>query len=413
MSAELYLARRYLITSRHGTWGLILSCIATGSVALGVAALIVTLSVMTGFREDIQNKMLGVHPHILISSFTGKMNPETATVDSELRKNKDIVSWAPFVSGQVLIGRGKQSAGATIKGIVPDKERQVANLGDRLTEGQWTDLTHASGSKKTGKPKLILGRELARQIGARLGDTVWIVTPHSIGISGLSVPQAHLFEVSGLLQTGLYDYDSVLIYADLTATQNLFGLGQQITGYGVRVGSNEDADQVARELQKSFEGNFWVRSWLSQNKNLFSALKLERTVMFIILTLLTVVAAFMIITNLLLNISQKVKDIGILRAMGAPQGFIKRVFLYQGLLMGIIGNIIGSILGVSISLFLSKTNIIRLPADVYYIDHLPIHILPFDILFVVFVSLLIVLLATFYPAHKAAHLDPLDAIRYG
>jgi len=413
MPVELYLARRYLLDRRHGAWGWIISLIATGSVALGVAALIVTLAVMTGFRNDIQEKMLGVQPHILISSFTGKISPIDMDIETSLKDFKDVESWAPFVTGQILIGRGKQSAGATIKGIRPNEELKVANLKTRLVSGDWNDLTQSQKINSQSKPKIILGQELARNIGARVGDIIWIVTPNSIGITALSIPRAHLFEVSGVLRTGLYDYDSVLAYINIDSAKNLFGLNQNISGYGLRLKRDVDLDAAAREIQNTLVGAYWVRSWLSQNKPLFSALKLERVVMFIILAMLTVVAAFMIVSNLLLTITQKIKEIGILRAMGATQQTIRKTFLYQGLLMGVVGNGLGVVLGLGVAKILGATNFIRLPADVYYIDHLPVHLVPMDIISVVLLSLFIVLIATVYPATKAARLDPLDAIRYG
>lgn len=409
MSVELFLARRYLFDRRHGAWGWLISLMATGSVALGVATLIVTLAIMTGFREDIRQKMLGVHPHIFISSFSNLLGEKDARLAHTLNKNEKIVDWSPFVTGQILMGRGKNSSGATIKGIDPEKEPHIANLEGRLKEGSWNRLMERKGEK----PGIILGQELARIIGARMGDKIWVVTPSSIELTGLSVPRAHLFKVEGLLNTGLYDYDSILAYANLKSTQKLFQMEGKISGVGVRLKQAQDAEKMARELQVEFEGRYWIRSWIAQNKNLFSALKLERTVMFTLLTLLTVVAAFMIGSNLLLSITQKIKEIGILRAMGATANTIKKIFLYQGLIMGLVGNAIGVLGGLGISYFLAKTKLIRLPGDVYYIDHLPIRIVPFDILLVVTVAALIVLMAAIYPAGKAAKLDPLDAIRYG
>ncbi len=409
MSAELYLARRYLFTHGQGAWGWLIGWMATGSVALGVGALIITLAVMTGFREDIREKILGVQPHLMVSGFDGKLDPSATNIGEVLRKENEVQAWAPYVTGQVLIGRGAQSSGAMIKGIDPVREPEVANLKDKLRQSEWPALA----APEAGKARIFLGLELARNIGARLGDTVWLVTPGSIGISAFSVPKAHLYVVSGFVQSGLYDYDSSLAYVNLSSAQKLFGLGNAVSGIGARVKDPEKAEHVAASLQAAFEGAYWVRSWLSLNKNLFSALKLEKTVMFIILTLVTVVASLMIVSNLLLSISQKVKEIGILRAMGATTGVIRRTFLFQGLLMGIVGTIIGVLLGVVICLGLAQTNVIRLPADVYYIDHLPVRLEVLDILSVVGAAIAIVLGATLYPANRAAELDPLDAIRYG
>ncbi len=407
MAAEFYLACRYLTNRRQGAWGWMIGWLATGSVALGVAALIITLSVMTGFREDIRQKILGVQPHVILTSFTGQLS-YSDNIKSVLSAEPQVETWAPYVSGQVLIGHGSQSSGAMIKGIDAEHEPLVANLQNKLVKGQWANLS-ASGDK----PHIFLGVELARNLGVRLGDTIWIITPGSINVTAFSVPRAHLFIVSGLVQSGLYDYDTSLAYIDLKEGQQLFDMGTTISGVGIRIKDVERADKLAKSLQVRFEGAYWVRSWLSLNRNLFSALKLEKTVMFIILTLVTLVASVMIVSNLLLSITQKIKEIGILRAMGATGSVIHRIFLFQGALMGIAGTLIGAMLGVTISLILAHTNFIRLPADVYYIDRLPIRIDLSDVLTVVIAACAIVIVATLYPARRATELDPLDAIRYG
>ncbi len=411
MPAELYLARRYLFNHRPGAWGWLIGWMATGSVALGVAALIVTLAVMTGFREDIRQKILGVQPHVILSAFDGRLDATRPKIAEILNATPEILAWSPYVSGQVLIGRGAQSSGAMVKGIDPVKEPTVANLTAKLVSGKWETLSLTSG--EPAHPRIILGQELARNLGARLGDTVWIITPGSVGLSALSIPKANLFIVSGVVQSGLYDYDSTLAYVDLPAAQTLFGLGGSVSGIGARIKDPDDCDRVAKTLATKFDGDYWVRSWLSLNRNLFSALKLEKTVMFVILTMVTLVASVMIVSNLLLSITQKVKEIGILRAMGATGATIRRVFLIQGALMGVVGTAIGATLGIAISILLAKTQLIKLPADVYYIDRLPVRIEAADVATVVFAAVFIVIAATLYPANRATELDPLEAIRYG
>lgn len=408
MPVELYLARRYLLDRRHGTWGFLISWMATGSVAIGVAALIATLAVMTGFREDIQEKLMGIQPHVIITPPFASSIPDTRPIENALKNDKNVLGWSPFISGQVLIGRGSQSSGVVIKAIDPVGEIKVVDLKNKLTEGSWEELAKESDPK----PSIILGIELARNIAARRGDEVWAMTPGSEGLSPLSMPQAHLFKVVGFVKTGLYDYDSSLAYIPLKEGMKLFKLNG-VNGVGVKITNPFQSPEIARSIQNKFDGAYWVRSWLSLNQNLFSALKLEKVVMFIILTLVTIVASFMIVSNLLLTITQKIKEIGILRAMGATGGTIHRTFLLQGVLMGLVGNAIGVVLGVIISLILGHTNFIRLPADVYYIDKLPVKIEVMDILSVVAAATLIVLIATLYPARRAAKLDPLDAIRYG
>ena len=271
MAAEFYLARRYLFNHRPGAWGWLIGWMATGSVALGVAALIITLAVMTGFREDIRDKILGVQPHIVITAFDGRLDPQSPSFVDVLNKRAGVVAWSPYVTGQVLIGRGQQSSGATVKGVDPAKEPKIANLNAKIIAGSWEALSTKEGER----PGIILGQELARNLGARMGDTVWLITPGSIGVSALSIPKAHLFIVSGLVQSGLYDYDSVLAYTAISPAQNLFGMGASVSGIGVRLDDADESDRIARELVASFDGKYWVRSWLSLNRNLFSALKLE------------------------------------------------------------------------------------------------------------------------------------------
>jgi len=413
MPAELYLARRYFWDHRHGIWSALLSGIPIGSVALGVAALIITLAIMTGFREDIQTKMLGVNPHLYITSPIGEINPNSSTLKEKLDKNLAIQSWSPFISGEVLIGRGPQTSGASIKGVDPEKEPLIANLAGRLTEGKWPDLKTVKISKGGEIRRVFLGQELARKLGARTGDKVWTITPGSLDITSFTLPRAHQFIVSGYIETGLYDYDSVIAYTDIPSAQKLFGMDGMVSGIGVRLKNPEGVDKAAKFLQMDLNGVYWVRSWLALNKNLFAALKLEKTVMFLVQALITLVAAFMIVSNLLLKTIQKTKDIGILRAMGATPRTIHNIFLLQGFLMGFIGCVIGVFIGIGGSLLLAKTNFIRLPADVYYIDHVPIRLDFTDIISVVGLAVAIIILASLYPAWRASKQDPLDAIRYG
>src|ERR1044071_9057191 len=301
MSIELYLARRYLLDRRHGTWGYLISWMATGSVAIGVAALIATLAVMTGFREDIQEKLLGIQPHVLIYPPFGMLHPDDPTLQQKLSQESNILVWSPFVNGQVLIGRGSQSSGAFLKGIVPEKEIQVVRLEKKLSEGNWSDLSAHNG----GKSSLILGQELARNIGAHVGDEVWVMTSGSEGLSPLSMPKAHLFKLGGIVKTGLYDYDSSLAYLEIGEAQKLFQIKNGVSGIGVRLKDANQSVEMSKHLQNILGGSYWVRSWLSLNQNLFSALKLEKAVMFVFLTLVTIVASFMIVSNLLLIITQK------------------------------------------------------------------------------------------------------------
>lgn len=409
MKVELFLASRGFLKHRHGAWGWLIGWLATGSMALGVAALIITLAVMSGFREDIRSKILGVQPHVILTSMGSSLPSPTLGLSEKLKTISAVESWSPYVSGQGLIGASSSSSGAMIKGVDINREPRVTGLDKKLVQGHWSDL----GLVNDGKPGIFLGIELARNIGAGPGDSIWIVVPESMQMPSLTIPKAHRFIVQGLIQTGLFDYDSSLAYVDLQSAQDLFELRGQVSGIGIKVDEPDKSLEIASSIQAIFAGEYWVRSWLSLNKNLFSALKLEKTVMFIILTLVTLVAAVMIVSNLLLMISQRFRDIGILRAMGAPASAIRKWFLYQGLIMGLVGNGIGVLCGIAVTLMLSKTNFITLPADVYYIDRLPVRLIFSDIVAVVLASSIIALIASFVPANRAAQLDPLEAIRYG
>ncbi|MFN0118692.1 MAG: FtsX-like permease family protein [Elusimicrobiota bacterium] len=398
---------------RPGAFGWAIGWLATGSVAVGVMALIITLSVMTGFREDIRSRILGIQPHIILTPFTGTLPDHPSQISNLLEQNGNILAFSPFVSGQILIGKGASSSGAILKGINPALEPRVANLEGKLLGAQWNDLTIKNDRPDFPKNKIFLGTELAKNIGARVGDKVWVVTPGSVGLTPFSIPKAHVFEFSGVVQSGLYDYDSALAYMDLEPSQRVLDMKSGISGFGMRIKNPDQVETIVRKLQLDLDGTYWVRSWLSLNKNLFSALKLEKTVMFIILILITVVAAVMVVTNLLLSISQKIKEIGILCAMGATSKTIHNIFLLQGLFMGTLGTMIGAVFGVVGALVLKHSNLISLPADVYYIDKLPVKIIWGDIFLVVTVAILIVLIATIYPARRASKIDPIEAIRFG
>lgn len=410
MPPEILIARRYLSQSGHGAWGRVIGWLATGSVALGVGSLIITLAVMTGFREDIRDRILGVQPHVIVSGALGDFDLAAGGLPAALDGEPAIRAWAPYITGQVLIGKGGQSSGSLLKGVDPAREPGVSGVEQKVLNGEWSSLRPASG---TERGVVLLGQELARNIGARAGDTVWVMTPTSDALATMSFPRATLLKVGGLVQTGLYDYDSSLAYVHIKAAEGVFSTNGRVSGVGIRLKDVERADELARSWQAAWRGDIWVRSWLSLNRNLFSALQLEKKVMFLILILVTVVASVMIVSNLLLTISQKTREIGILRAMGADAGVIRRIFLIQGALMGALGTAIGLVLGVGISLVLQKTQLIRLPSDVYYIDRLPIRLVASDIALVAFSALFIVIVATVYPARRAAALDPLEAIRYG
>ncbi|HRY30459.1 MAG TPA: ABC transporter permease, partial [Elusimicrobiota bacterium] len=385
--------------------GNLTSVIAISCVAVGVAALVVTLAVMTGFREDIRGKILGAQPHLVVMGSQGSL--AAGDWSDVFLDVPDVQAWAPFVLGQALIRKGSTTLGVVVKGVEPEKESQVTQLDKKLVDGRWDEL---AAPTREGVP-VFLGKELARSLNVSIGDEVLIAvpTPQTAVMSGL--PSLFPFKVAGILETGLYDYDSSLAVTTLPAAQTMFQMPKDYSGLGVRLKDPDDSLGAAMRVQKNIGSAAWVRSWLALNRNLFAALKLEKIVMFIVLTLITLVAAFTIVSNLLLVTAQRVHEIGILRAMGATRGAIQRIFLLKGLLMGTLGTAVGVGLGLALSLVLKRYQFIKLPADVYYVETLPVKIMPSDVGLVAGAALLIVLIATLYPSRLAAKLDALSAIR--
>jgi len=376
--------------------------IAVGGITLGVAALIITLAVMSGFHRDIRERILGLQPHLTVLKESGTSFHEHEQVAADILREKEIRAASPFVYGQIILRHGEATAGVVLKGIDWKKEQQLVGLAKSIK-----DTRLLAGGLQDNQ--VIIGKELARNLGAALGKEVILVSPGQFGV----VPRMEKFRVAGIFSSGMYEYDANLAYVSLPSGQKLFGLENAVSGVGVALTDWEKADTIAAALQAKLDYPYWVRSWETMNKNLFAALKLEKIMMFIILTLIIVVAAFNIISNLLLLTVEKAKEIGILSALGFRRLEIGRIFLFEGLIIGMTGIFAGTGLGVGLSLLLKKYQFIHLPADVYYLDTLPVRLVPGDIISVVAATLLISLVAGIYPAYQATKLDPLEAIRYG
>ncbi len=406
MSFELFLARRYMKGNRNTWGGSLTSVIAIGGVAVGVAALIVTLSVMTGFREDIRRKILGAQPHLMVMGSDGSLPGKDWS--RLFADTPDVTAWSPYIMGQALVRKGAVTVGVVAKGVDPQTEPAVTGLQAHLKSGEWDILSQPA--QDTG-PAIFLGRELAKSLHADIGDQVVLAAPSTDLSAVMNLPAIYPFTVAGILETGLYDYDSSLVVMSLPAAQQVFRMEGRISGLGARVKDPDDSTTTALELQKKVGSAAWVRSWLSLNHNLFAALRLEKTVMFVILALITLVAAFNIVSNLLLVTAQKVREIGILRAMGATRFSIQKIFLFKGILMGGLGTGAGVSLGLLLSLVLKRYQFIQLPADVYYVENLPVKIIASDVWSVVGAAIVVVLVASLYPSRLAAKLDALSAIR--
>jgi len=402
MPLEIFIALRYLKASRRGVFTFLTSIIAVGGIALGVAALIITLAVMSGFHTDIKSKILGVQPHLVILKNNYEPFSEYAAVCGQLLNNKNVKAAAPFVYGQTILRHGQSSTGAAVKGIDTAEEDKLVSLNKII-------LADKPGPTVIKDGEIILGVELAQNLGVMKGQDVVLMMP---GLYAM-IPQMKKFRVGALFHSGMYEYDANLAYINLSDAKALMDTKGGVTGVGVSLKDWDNAEAVGRDIQKNLGEGFWVRSWQRMNQNLFAALKLEKIMMFIILALIIIVAAFNIISNLLLLTVEKTKEIGILSALGFSKNSVARIFFFEGLILGLSGTISGIILGCGLSLLLKKYQFVHLPADVYYLDRLPVIILPWDIANVVCAALVITLIASVYPAYQVTKLDPLEAIRYG
>jgi lipoprotein-releasing system permease protein len=403
---QLFIAIRYLKSKKRHKGISVNALISIAGVAVGVMALLVVLSVMSGFHEDLQRKILGVSAHVVVLDYRGKISGYNDVI-KKLEGEEDVLSAAPFVLGQAMASYGKKAHGVFLRGIKPEKEAKTTEILNFIKEGNPENL-----SPKNGIPGIILGRELASSLGVFTGDTINIVSPFGeIGPLGM-LPKIKPFRVVAIFEVGMFEYDSNLVLTDIRPAQEFLGMGDDITGIELRLKNIYKASSLREKLLKKLGFPLYARDWMQMHKNLFSALKLEKFAMFVILILIILVASFNIISTLIMNVIEKTREIAILKAMGATNRGIMTIFILQGLFIGIVGTIIGVSSGYLLNNLLDKYQIIKLPADVYYLSHLPVKMKLFDFLTVSLSAIIISFLATLYPARQAAKLNPVEPLRY-
>lgn len=412
MSFELFVALRYLKTRRKGLFTVITTVIGVAGVATGVAALICVLSVMNGFQADIQRKIIGAQAHLNIY---GNLDaPQLDRLSKVVGGRKEVEAFAPFAVGQAIVTYHGRTLGVVLKGINPARSFKVNALASSLTSGSWSDIGPGRKKPKPGwGPPCVLGEELAKNLGVWLGEEVVFISPQEVGTSFGLVPKMKKFRVAGLLRTGYYEYDSATAYAGLADVSEFLGVKAGASGMELRLKDMADADRVAQELQRELGFDYSVRSFHQLNRTLFAALKLEKYVMFLIVTLITLVAAFNIGSNLILLGTEKLRDIGLLMAMGAKPSSIRRIFLWEGLLIGGFGVVGGTALGLVLCWVIWRYPIVELPPDIYYLSRVPVQVELSDLAAIVGSGLLMSLIATLYPAVKASRVNPVEAIHYG
>ena len=405
MSFELFVALRYLRAKRKGMFAVVTTSIGVAGVTVGVAALITTLSVMNGFQTDIQRKIVGAQAHISI--YGASSAADLAQMTATAKEDPDVAAAAPFVLGQAILTHRNRSLGLVLKGLDPAREFSVNDLARKLVNGSWDGL----GAGKV--PGIVLGVELADRMEAEVGSEVVLVSPQSVATPLGPLPKMQRFKVIGLLKTGYYEYDNGTAWTELGAASKFLGAETGAAGIGLRLKDLRRADAAARRLRSALGFRRVVRTYAQMNQTLFAALKLEKTVMFIILTLITLVASLNIASTQILRSVEKTRDIGLLKAMGAHAVMIEKIFLVEGFLIGGSGVAAGMALGFLLSWIIATFPIVELPSDIYYLSRVPVDVRPWDVAAVTIMGLTLTVLATIYPARRAAKSDPVEAIHYG
>ena len=406
MSFELFVALRYLKAKRKGMFAVVTTSIGVAGVTVGVAALITTMSVMNGFQSDIQKKIVGAQAHISIYGAGSAL--DRADLEKTVQTDPEVDATAPFVLGQAILTHSNRSIGLVLKGLDPAREFAVNDLARKLVNGAWDGL---GGEGKT--PGIVLGVELADRMDADVGTEVVLVSPQSVATPLGLLPKMQRFKVVGLLKTGYYEYDNGTAWTGIDAASKFLGGEMSASGVGVRLKHLSRADAVANRLRALLGFRRVVRTYAQNNATLFAALKLEKTVMFIILSLITLVASLSIASTQILRTAEKTRDIGLLKAMGAHAGMIEKIFLVEGVLIGSSGVGAGMALGFLLSWIIATFKIVELPADIYYLSRVPVDVRPWDVAAVTIMGLTLTILATIYPARRAAKSDPVEAIHYG
>ncbi len=405
MKFERFIALRYLLR-RQGLFAFITTLIGVAGVSVGVAALITTLSVMNGFQTDIKDKIIGAQSHILVF---GRMSPETYEKKiAQVRQLPLVAAAAPHIYGQGIITYAGQSLGLVVRGLDPEQEKNINTLTSSVTEGSFTPEWD-----KDAPPPLVLGTELADTLGLEIGDDVVLISPQSISTGAGMFPKMKKFRISGLLRTGYYEFDHTIAYTLLPHASDFLGLKNGVTGIAVKVKNINQAEKVADQIQEVAGYNYSVKTFAQMNSTLYAALKLEKTMMFIILFLIIGVASLNIASNLILLGTEKLRDIGILRAMGASPLAVRKIFMWEAMIIATLGIVLGLLLACLLCWIIATFNIVELPGDIYYLTKVPVRMQLWDIVAVVGGSYLICFIAGLYPAVKASRVNPTDAIRYG
>ncbi|MFH1059471.1 MAG: lipoprotein-releasing ABC transporter permease subunit [Pseudomonadota bacterium] len=408
MTFEVFIALRYLRARRRQTFISLITLLSMAGVGLGVCALIVVLSVMGGFETQLKDRILGLNSHLTIYKLASQIDDPKRVVDTALA-DPEVLGATPYVYGQVMLLTRGGATGVLLRGVDLPGSLKVIDLSKMMVQGRVDDLA-APG--KGDLPGILLGAVLARRLGIVAGDVVELLNPLGEETPVGRAPRSEPFRVVGLFDSGMYQFDISLVYAALPAAQEFLGLEGLVNGVELKLQDIYAAGQVGDRLLAKLGPGYFQRDWMAANHSLFAALRLEKITMFVILTLIVLVAAFGIVSSLIMLVMEKTRDIGILKAMGCTSQSIRRIFMYEGLIIGVTGTLGGLAVGLILCGLLARYKFIELPADVYPLSTLPVQVEPLMVLLVAAAAVVISLLATIYPARTAGRLNPVEALRY-
>lgn len=408
MSFEFFVARRYLFSHRKQAFIYVISLMSIIGVALGVAALVVVLGVYNGLTTDMRDKILGANAHGIVLSYIPDAFGKNPGLRDEILRTPGVTGATPFIYTEVMLSSGDGVKGLMLRGVDPRTAPGVLSMLKAIKKGSINGLETGDGT-----PGIIIGEELAKHIGLAMGSRVNLLSPSGEKTTAGFQPRIRPFEVAGIFKTGMYEYDSSLAFVTLDAARELLGLDPGfLSGIEITVDDVYRADEITKELTDNIGNPFYARSWMDMNANLFAALKLEKIGMFILLIMVVLIGSFSIVATLVMLVMEKTRDIAVMMSMGATRKMIRRIFMYQGTIIGFVGTMLGYALGLTVGYLLKRYQFIKLPENVYTLDHLPIIITVPDVLIIGGAAMLLCFLSTLYPARQASRLKPADALRY-
>lgn len=410
MPYEIFIALRYLRAKRRQTFISAITLISITGVAIGVMALILVLGVMTGFTDDLREKILGSHSHVVVTGY-GEGISGYREIMAGIETVRGVTASTPVVLSQVMISGGGGVTGVVLHGIDITSAPKVFNLQDTIVDGDIQNLETAF-HEAPHAPGIIIGIEMAQLLGVGVGNPVTIISPSGLLSPTGMMPRWKRFVVEGIFQSGMYEYDTGFAYISLSEAQRFFRTADEVTLIAIKTGDIHRTQPVVSDIKQKLGGMYSVRDWKEMHRNLYYALELEKTAMFVILILIIIVAAFSIVATLIMMVHDKNREIAILKSMGATSGSIMKIFMLQGIVIGVFGTAIGLAAGYFLAFLQNHFQIVSLAKDVYYIASLTVKTSVADTFWVVFCAILISFLATLYPSRQAASLDPAEALRY-